>query len=449
MKLSRGFRSVLVGAALVATGVHASPAEAAGAPIVHAWGYNFFGQVGNGTNDTPVTRPIPMVSAGGHDVVQVSGVYLESYGLHADGSLWTWGDGTRQIPEPVPGLPPIKQVSSGIGHTLAVGRDGSLWAWGSNDFGELGDGTTTRTPTPIRVPITGVVQAAAGSGFSLALRSNGEAFAWGLNRFGQLGDGTTTQRATPVRVKVPYGITQVSATGEFGMALRNDGSVWSWGYNFSGELGDGTTTDRSTPVRVDRHVSGITEISAGIGHTLALGGDGTVWAWGRNWAGQLGDGTVNDHATPVRLGLSGVTHVSAGQGESLAVDSAGALRYWGDNTYGQAGNGVASAGNPVLAPAVVGGLSGVVTASAGIAVLAVAAPGSVVVPDLTGTLGILASRPLLAVGLLLGTGSTTPDDRLCNHLGEVVGQSPQPGGTVPAGSSVDVVVAVRPRAGCL
>ncbi|MFB9209284.1 PASTA domain-containing protein [Nonomuraea spiralis] len=433
---------------VLATGFHTSAAVADTAPIVHAWGYNFFGQVGNGTNDTPVTRPIPMVSAGGHDVVQVSGVYLESYGLHADGSLWTWGNGTQQIPEPVPGLPPIKQVSSGIGHTLAVGRDGSLWAWGSNDFGELGDGTTDRTPSPVKVPITGVVQAAAGTGYSLALRSNGEVFAWGLNRFGQLGDGTTVQRATPVRVKVPYGITQVSATGEFGMALRYDGSVWSWGTNFSGELGDGTTTDRPMPVRVDRHVSGIKEIAAGSGHTLALGGDGTVWAWGRNWAGQLGDGTVTDHATPVHLGLSGVAHVSAGQGESLAVDTAGTLRYWGDNTFGQAGNGVASQNNPVISPTAVNGLSGVVTASAGIAVLAVAAPGSVVVPDLTGTLGVLASRPLLAVGLLLGTKDTTPDSRLCNHLGEVVSQSPQPGSTVPAGSKVDIVVAVQPGNGC-
>ncbi|MFI9594542.1 PASTA domain-containing protein [Nonomuraea sp. NPDC052265] len=181
---------------------------------------------------------------------------------------------------------------------------------------------------------------------------------------------------------------------------------------------------------------------------MALGGDGTVWAWGRNWTGQLGDGTVNDHATPVHLGLSGITHVSVGQGESLAVDSAGVLRYWGDNTYGQAGNGVASQNNPVLSPAVVNGLSGVVAASAGVVVLAVAAPGSVVVPDLTGTLGILASRPLLAVGLLPGTKSTTPDDRLCNHVGEVVSQSSQPGSTVPAGSRVDIVVAVQPGNGC-
>lgn len=441
---------MLVGAALVlATGVHASAAAAGTAPVVHAWGYNFLGQVGNGTNDSPVTRPIPMVSAGGQNVVQVSGVYLPgSYALHADGSLWTWGYGNRQIPAPMPGLPPIKQISSGIGHTLAVGQDGTLWAWGGNDFGELGDGTTTRSVTPVKVPITGIVQAAAGTGFSAALRSNGEVFAWGLNRNGQLGDGTTTQRATPVRVGVPYGITQVSATGEFGMALRYDGSVWSWGENFSGELGDGTTTDRPTPVRVDRHVAGITKISAGAGHTLALGGDGTVWSWGRNYAGQLGDGTVNDHPTPVHLGLSGITHVSAGSGESLAVDSGGTLRYWGDNTYGQAGNGTAGQNTPVLSPTVVSGLSGVVTASAGIAMLAVAAPGPVVVPDLTGTLGTLVSGPLLAVGLLPGAKGTTPDDRVCNHVGEIVSQNPQPGSTLTAGSKVNFVVAVEPRTGC-
>ncbi|YCK38640.1 RCC1-like domain-containing protein [Actinomadura sp. ATCC 39365] len=442
-------RPLLAAALLLTTALPTPAAHADTTPIVHAWGYNFFGQVGNGTNDTPVTHPIPMVSTGGHNVTQTSGVYLESYALHTDGTLWTWGNGTQQIPRPVPGLPPIKQISSGTGHNLAVGRDGSLWAWGSNEFGELGDGTTTRTPTPKKAPITGIVQAAAGTGFTLALKSNGEAFAWGLNRFGQLGDGTTTQRTTPVRVKVPYGITQISATGEFGMALRNDGSLWSWGTNSSGELGDGTTTDHPTPIRVDRHVSGITTVSAGIAHTLARAADGTIWTWGRNWTGQLGDGTTTDHATPVHLPLTGITHVSAGTGESLAIDTTGTLRYWGDNTYGQAGNGTAGPDHPVLTPTPVNGLTGVVTASAGLVPLAVAAPGPVVVPDLTATLGVLANRPLLAVGLLPGTTTTTPDSRLCNHLGEIVSQNPQPGHTATAGSTVDIVVAVRPANGCL
>ncbi|MFI7461917.1 hypothetical protein [Nonomuraea sp. NPDC049646] len=435
--------------ALLLTTLHTTPAHADTPPLLHAWGYNFFGQVGNGTNDTPVTHPIPMASTGGHDVTQTSGVYLESYALHTDGTLWTWGNGTQQIPRPVPGLPPIKQISSGASHNLAVGRDGSLWAWGSNDFGELGDGTTTRTPTPKKAPITGIVQAAAGTGFTLALKANGEAYAWGTNRFGQLGDGTTTQRTTPVRVKAPYGITQISATGEFGMALRNDGSVWAWGTNASGQLGDGTTTDHPTPTRVDRHVSGITAISAGMAHTLARAADGTVWTWGRNWAGQLGDGTTTDHPTPVHLPLTGITQVSAGTGESLAIDTTGTLRYWGDNTYGQAGNGTAAPGNPVLNPTPVNGLNGVTTASAGIVPLAVAAPGPVAVPDLTGTPAILADRPLLAVGLLLGTKATTPDSQLCNHLGEIVSQNPQPGQTATAGSAVDIVAAVKPPNGCL
>ncbi|MFF4193590.1 hypothetical protein [Nonomuraea sp. NPDC001831] len=440
--------AALAAALLLATAPPTPTTQTGTAPIVHAWGYNFFGQVGNGTNDTPVTHPIPMASTGGHDVTQTSGVYLESYALHTDGTVWTWGNGTQQIPRPVPGLPPIKQISSGTGHNLAVGRDGSLWAWGSNDYGELGDGTTTRTTTPKKAPITGIVQAAAGTGFTLALKANGEAYAWGLNRFGQLGDGTTTQRTTPVRVKTPYGITQISATGEFGTALRNDGSVWAWGTNASGELGDGTTTDHPTPIRVDRHVSAITTISAGIAHTLARAADGTIWTWGRNWTGQLGDGTTTDHPTPVHLPLTGITHVSAGTGESLAIDTTGTLRYWGDNTYGQAGNGTAGPGTAVLTPTPVNGLNGVVTASAGLAPLAVAAPGPVVVPDLTATLGILASRPLLAVGLLPGATTTTPDSRQCNHLGQIVSQNPPPGDTATAGSTVDIVVAVQPPNGC-
>ncbi|MER6583228.1 hypothetical protein [Nonomuraea sp. NPDC001023] len=105
--------ATLAAALLLATAPLTPTTQTGTAPIVHAWGYNFFGQVGNGTNDTPVTHPIPMASTGGHDVTQTSGVYLESYALHTDGTVWTWGNGTQQIPRPAtppPQAPPVDIV---------------------------------------------------------------------------------------------------------------------------------------------------------------------------------------------------------------------------------------------------------------------------------------------------------------------------------------------------
>jgi alpha-tubulin suppressor-like RCC1 family protein len=156
--------------------------------------------------------------------------------------------------------------------------------------------------------------------FSLALKSDGTIWAWGENAIGQLGDGTTTERHTPVQVGTPPlgEVTAVAAGQGHNLALRSDGTVWAWGLNARGELGDGTTTDRLTPVQV-QNLSGIKAIGAGDNHSLAVRSDGTVWAWGFNIRGQLGDGTTTDRHTPVQVqNLSGITAVAGGQNFSLA-----------------------------------------------------------------------------------------------------------------------------------
>ncbi len=279
---------------------------------------------------------------------------FDSLAVAPDGTLWAWGsnsngqvgDGTttpRLTPVRVPGMTDVVAAVAGTGNfSLAVRGDGTVWAWGANTQGQLGDGTTTRRLTPGQVPgLTDVVAIAAGQGFSLALRGDGTVWAWGANTSGELGDGTTARRLTPGPVSGLTDVVTLAAKGNHALAVRGDGTVWAWGANTQGQLGDGTTTRRLTPVRV----SGLTDVvavSAGIGSfSLALSADGTVWAWGSNFRGQLGDGTTTQQLTPVRVsGLTDVVAVSAGLGGfSLALKRDGTVWAWGANDYGQLGAG--------------------------------------------------------------------------------------------------------------
>jgi len=252
------------------------------------------------------------------------------------------------------------QVSVGEGHSLAVGSDGNVYAWGSNYYGQLGDGSTTDRTTPVLVSVGDVpsgvtlIRVAAGNRHSLALGSDGNAYAWGSNRYGQLADGSTTDRTTPVLVSagaVPSGVTltQVAAGGLHSLAVGSDGNVYAWGYNSSGQLGDGSTTDRTTPVLVSGGAmpSAVTptQVAAGWSHSLAVGADDKVYAWGDNSSGGLGDGSATDRTTPVLVSVgdvpSGVTltQVAAGAYYSLAVGSDGNAYAWGYNSSGQLGDG--------------------------------------------------------------------------------------------------------------
>jgi alpha-tubulin suppressor-like RCC1 family protein len=157
-------------------------------------------------------------------------------------------------------------------------------------------------------PSTVVTAISAGNLHTVALKNDGTVWAWGYNGFGELGDGTSTDRYTPVPAggSLLTGVIAISAGGYRTVALKNDGTVWDWGYNLHGELGDGTgtNTNRNTPVQVEG-MTGITAISAGNLHTVALKNDGTFWAWGNNDYGQLGDGTNTDRNIPVQV--SGLT----------------------------------------------------------------------------------------------------------------------------------------------
>jgi YD repeat-containing protein len=173
------------------------------------------------------------------------------------------------------------------------------------------------------------------------VRADGTVWAWGYNAYGQLGDGTTTpRRSTPIQVPGLSGITAVSGSRYHSLALRNDGTVWAWGYNGTGQLGDGTSTSRYSPVQV-QGLSGITAIAAGGYHSLALRNDGSVWAWGYNAYGQLGDTTYFDQLAPVRVyryTAQGIKALAAGLYHSMALRDDGTVWAWGYNIAGQLGH---------------------------------------------------------------------------------------------------------------
>jgi alpha-tubulin suppressor-like RCC1 family protein len=244
-------------------------------------------------------------------------------------------------------LPSSRRIDAGSEHALAVAADGTGRAWGANQSGQLGDNTRIRKPAPVQMErLTDIVDVAAGSGslgsngFSLALLGDGTVWAAGENEFGQLGDGTTTDHAKPNPVVGLSGMVGISAGMGFGAAVGADGVAWAWGYNVDGQLGDGTTHGRLTPVPVSE-LTGVVQVAAGEDHVVALRDDGTVWTWGSNQFGQLGDGTAAGHRTvpDVVPGLDGVVAVSAGARHSMALRSDGTVWGWGDNDEGQLGDG--------------------------------------------------------------------------------------------------------------
>ncbi len=261
------------------------------------------------------------------------------------------------------------RVSAGNSHTCAVLTDGSARCWGYNVYGQLGDGTTTNRSSPAAVDLGGAMatQVSAGRDHTCALLTDGSVRCWGYNGSGQLGDGTMTNRSSPVEVALGTATvtaTQVSAGYDHTCAVLTDGSVRCWGYNFYGQLGDGTMTQSSSPVEVDLGGATATRVSVGNSHTCAVLTGGSVRCWGYNFYGQLGDGTTTQSASPMEVDLGGAmaTRVSAGRDHTCALLTDGSVRCWGYNGAGQLGDGTTTQS---ASPVAVLGVSDATELSAG------------------------------------------------------------------------------------
>lgn len=308
---------------------------------VYGWGNNSAGQLGDGTTDprlTPVTVAMPPGVQ--LDALSTGGAF--TIALDQDGGVWAWGlnnlgylgDGTttqRTTPGPVLGLPQIVAIDAGHGHSLALDADGGLWAWGYNSNGQLGDHSVRQRSAATRTrPMPTPASLWAGEEHTLALTAEGELWAWGGNAHGQLGDGTAISRGVPQPVPgLAAGVTTAAAGDNHSLAVR-DGGVLAWGDNLEGQLGDGTTVGRHSPVAVTGLPLSATAVSAGYRHSTALLADGSVWAWGANAVGQLGDGTSTSRSTAGAVpGLNDVVALAAGYDHTLALRSDGTVWAWG------------------------------------------------------------------------------------------------------------------------
>jgi alpha-tubulin suppressor-like RCC1 family protein len=394
MKVLRRSRRLVGCTALVitlagASAAAATPAQARGAVIpvlshvVASWGDNSFGELGDGTL---TTRSLYRDIAAGRDVVQVAAGRTHNLALRSDGTVTAWGDnehgalgdGTttgRFTPVQVRGLTGvITQVAAGEQFSLALRSDGTVWAWGRNDRGQLGRGTTSSGEfVPARVAVLNrVTKISAGRDFALALRSDGIVFAWGVNRFGQLGNGSMSYSPVSVPAKIPglAQVTGISAGWDSSLATETSGisavtSVWAWGNNDDGQLGDGTLTGHATPERVTGVPVYVAGISAGGQFAAVLGTDGSVWGWGTNALGQLDIAPTGSVVTrPVNMIAAGsrFTQISAGAGHMLALRSDGTVLAWGLGIRGQLGNGIQT---QVSGPVQVTGLAGATQVAAG------------------------------------------------------------------------------------
>lgn len=351
--------------------------------ILHVWGSNYYGQLGNGTHESSRT-PLQLLD-------NVSAVYMgqtHAAAVKTDSSLWVWGNnkcgqlGNNTLEK---SLTPIKimdnviDVSVGEYITAAVTADGSLWMWGDNSHWLLGDhkgnikdeyGTLLQTH-PLKI-MDDVSAVSIGQGFVAVIKRDTSLWMWGDNSYGQLGIGMDTAKsnswgslwqAEPVRVM--ENVTAIGTGKSHTAAITSDGSLWMWGLNADGQIGNGKVFARKEnnthtwhhygysyedckavcedkPVKILDHV---VSVSAGANHTMAVTSDGSLWAWGRNQLGQLGIGTSGTDnkedeirkSTPIKV-MDNVASVSAGNGFTIAVKTDASIWTWGRNTNGQLGN---------------------------------------------------------------------------------------------------------------
>lgn len=366
------------------------------AGAVKCWGRNDFQQIGDGTQ-TIRQSPVEVVGLGS-GVQAISAGSYHTCALTQAGNVKCWGTDALLnptlllVPYDIAGLPNnIQAISAGGAHTCALTATGGVLCWGNNQFGQLGDGTTTdrSAPVPVLNLSSGVQAISAGGDFTseghtCALTGSGGVKCWGDNRNGQLGDGTSINRSSPVDVTAftsgisaigvgssntcaatqaggvrcwggagpafifpgsPIadggGVVGVDPGGQFGCALTSVGGVQCWGRNEVGQLGNGGTTLSVTGVPVTGLGNGVQQISTGPSHACALKTTGEVQCWGANTFSQLGDGTSTRRSVPTEVvGLgSGLQAISVSLDHSCALTSAGGVKCWGGNSSGQLGDG--------------------------------------------------------------------------------------------------------------
>ena len=315
------------------------------------WGENGWAQCGNGTK---VYELPPGSYTGLTNVVEADGGRLFSVALRADGTVYTWGHTdngeigngggwNNLVPSPTQiNLANVIHIAAGHNFSLALLRDGSVRGWGVNSGGQQGDSTWMDHYVPAPTKYSGcIIAIAAGQSHSLALRADGTVLASGYNDLGSLGIGTIGGYVNmPTPVVGLSNVVAIAASGYESYALKADGTVWSWGYNAFGQLGNGTTQNSGTPVQVTG-LTNIRAIAASYYNGYAITTTDEAYAWGSGDTGAIGDGSAGWRLTPVLIpGLTNVRKIVAGEaGWAMALLRDGTAKAWGYNINGVLGTG--------------------------------------------------------------------------------------------------------------
>jgi alpha-tubulin suppressor-like RCC1 family protein len=316
------------------------------------WGENDENQLGVGAASGPLLAPvkkelsnIASISIGhDHTIVVNNTGNIVGFGSNWSGQLGVSYATAVSIgsPQQVTDLSNVKAVTTGQHHSLALMNNGVVYSWGANEYDTAsmyGLRTSTNQHIPMDIYISSKIKAvAAGVYSSFAINEEGQVYAWGLNDKGQLGEGTYTNQPSPVNLAGLNNVKEIATSGNHTLALKEDGTVWAWGNNDHGQLGNGTINVNG--IHTPNQVSGLTNIKAiavGSNHSIALDESGHVYLWGHNEYGQLGDGTIIEHLTPVAIPLVDVISIAAGFDHTLAMTSAGEVWGWGSNSHGQVG----------------------------------------------------------------------------------------------------------------
>ena len=340
---------------------------------LYAWGRNGNGQVGD-NSIVYRSSPVQIGALTNWSKEMASGGVGWVLAVKTNNTLWSWGRNltgspgnfragmlghndtiNRSSPVQVGALTNWYQVAAGDVHSLAVKTDGTLWSWGGNYRSELGFYTSGQSrSSPIQVGTSSDwYQVSGGTEFSVAIKTDGTLWSWGFRAYGRLGDdyGSFTSVNSPTQRGSLTDWHQVSAGSAGCLAIKTDGSLWAWGRNASGQLGDDTTENKSSPVQIGS-LTNWAQVDSGQNSSFAVKTNGTLWAWGFNSSsasGQLGLGDVANRSSPVQVGaLTNWAYVSGGDSTAAAVKTDGTLWGWGFNNYGEVGiNSTISRSSPV------------------------------------------------------------------------------------------------------
>lgn len=322
------------------------------------WGYGSFGTLGD---NTTLSRSSPVQTvAGGINWKQVANGITFTVAIKTDGTLWSWGlnaygqlgtntTTSRSSPvQTITGGTNWVQVACGNYHAAAIKTDGTLWLWGYNYWGQIGNNTSgPASPFMVSSPVQTITigtnwkQVSCGYGHTAAIKTDGTLWTWGLSTNGMLGDNTTTSKSSPVQTVAGGTNWQQVACGYFyTAAIKTDGTLWTWGLNTNGQLGDNTITNRSSPIQTVTGGTSWKQVACGLAHAAAIKTDGTLWLWGNNNNGQLAINTITSNSSPVQTITRGTDwkQVACGDRHTTAIKTDGTLYCWGYNNVGQLGN---------------------------------------------------------------------------------------------------------------